>query len=343
MGGSSSTDAAVLSVCQSAVESWNELSLEQVSLSQLEGGISAIATYLVTVNDQEAGAVQPRKLVVRLHNGEAIGSAVLCDCAAGLAGEALAAPMLRYSSSSHSPMPRKAAAVSVYDFMEGGSPEDGFVHESEADCVQLGALVKRLHAVDPTGFSLHSAALEVIWNRRYPQLGLTDAQVDKTAATLGAYPLALLELLDKSRDRAPLLRCGAELFCQFEGAVRQLCWRGGWLRGSCTSRLVLGHADLHNKNILRQGDQLYAIDFEMARMMPAALDLSCAFVHDPDQKTYASTDNRRALLAAYDSTLTGEQSIDELWDLEAGVVIRSLFIAIVLSFFSDRYAAEFLR
>jgi len=98
-------------------------------------------------------------------------------------------------------------------------------------------------------------------------------------------------------------------------------------------RLVVGHGDLHSKNLMRRkagvhGD-IVLIDFDRVHRMPAAVDIASSLLMSflDDAEPYPSLESRSALVAAYINQLGifGDYAVSEaLLDIEKGVMARAL-------------------
>jgi len=257
-----------------------------------------------------------------------------------------AGPVLYYSSSSEAgETPQPCEGLAVYGFVEGGNVEEDFL---DTDAARFGDLVKRLHSADPEPFEEHAALQSAGLEDRLGELGLNAEEIEEAELALGAYPLQLLDMMDESKA----IGNSGELREKIQGFLRSVLAAGAWLRGRCTSRMVLAHCDLHPGNIMAAAphgspaEPLLAIDFETARMAPAVVDLSTALLRkNPESKLYTTLAERWAVLQAYDPVLAGlpvTAHADELWDLECGVLLRFLFMTIVVSYFSDKLCRKCL-
>ena len=94
---------------------------------------------------------------------------------------------------------------------------------------------------------------------------------------------------------------------------------------------------------MREAEDLVAIDFELACVQPAAIDLGTVFMVDPEKfPAHVPLSHRRAMLHAYDPLLSEKDCIDELFDMEVALHMRIIFFTIVMTYVSDGYATSIL-
>jgi len=154
--------------------------------------------------------------------------------------------------------------------------------------------------------------------------------------TYAALNLSIMSSLKEQNVSEPYLEELRSLSSRYMRGAAQ------WLRSPCNAQSVVCHSDLHSGNLVYNGQQeLFAIDFETARVMPAALDLGTPLLYPEQAPSPVSHTHRQAIAKSYIlasdalhgiQTASLQQAIEELvWDIEVGVCCRLLFLIHVCS------------
>jgi len=135
-----------------------------------------------------------------------------------------------------------------------------------------------------------------------------------------------------------------------------------WLRSALGKCVVMGHGDAHRENLLfsKEHDNLFAIDWESAKMMPAAMDLATPFLttrprrHVPYLHRLCMVDayfntRREAAKSGGEAMPKGVEDVpmmtwcdDFLFDIEVGLAGRLLSLSLIIAHSDEEHAIELL-
>jgi len=225
------------------------------------------------------------------------------------AGDLGAAPVQYYRGPLAS-----GAEVGVMQMMTGGCPNSQFLGDSVKSAQLFGACMGRFHSVDPAVMANFETSMMIKPDTGAilkQELGMSDDELSRIESVCGTMPGRFSQMFFLRQQGA------SPVFLQRIGsAIKRTCLGAcDWLTHPMTKRMVTGHADVNHNNLMwRDPDYMVAIDFESARMMPAAFDLGAMLL--AAERTGISAfavplSHRQALAYAYESTSSGADNDSE--------------------------------